>query len=234
MIEYVYKAQTIEFRVKNERIGNALKKYFSTKGEKIMKKRRNIIISLLLVAALALGIGYAMLSRELIISSTANLAPDENDFDVIFTEAEPRPEYATLATASVTGMGKGANYTITGLSAKGDKVVLDFTIKNNTADVTAYLYGVSQNAGNLYVGDGTENPGVVSDYFSKDVVITNDETGATYKANEAFTIAPGKTATVTITVELLKTVTEKVTLDGASVHLNFQDAGSVSTTAASN
>ena len=68
-----------------------------------MKKRRTLIITALLIAALALGIGYAALSRELVIGSEANLAPDENDFDIVFTEAKILDEYAAVGSASLTG-----------------------------------------------------------------------------------------------------------------------------------
>ena len=183
-----------------------------------MKKRRSTIVAVLLVLALALGIGYASLSRELVIGSEANLAPDENDFDIVFTEATI--DDAKWGTASVTGGGKNAHYTLTGLSAKGDKAVMTFTIKNQTADVDATLMSVSTIAGNLFIGDGTETAGDPADFFDKSVVITMG--GQTYNEDEAFVIPATGTATVTITVTLKQTVTEKVTLTGASVILNFQ------------
>ena len=49
-----------------------------------MKKRRTFIVSMLLVAALALGIGYAALSDTLDINGTAdvNQSQAEADFDL--------------------------------------------------------------------------------------------------------------------------------------------------------
>ena len=186
-----------------------------------MKKRRNLIIALLLVAALCLGIGYATLSRELIISSTANLAPNDSDFDIVFTNAHTEDE--KLATASITGNGTTANYTILGLSGANDHVTLTFTITNKTTDVRARLVGVSQTVGTLYVGDGTAKPGTVSDWFSKEVTVTG-ASGTFVEGATDFIVEPGATATVTVKITLLKTVTEKVTLDGSSIHLNFEDA----------
>ena len=188
-----------------------------------MKKRRSTIVAVLLILALALGIGYASLSRELVIGSEANLAPDENDFDIVFTDATI--DDAKWGTASVTGGGKNAHYTLTGLSAKDDKAVMTFTIKNQTADVDATLVSVSSVAGSLFVGDGTTTTGNPADYFDKSVVITMG--GQTYDENEDFVIPAQGTATVTITVTLKQTVTEKVTLTGASVVLNFQGDANV-------
>lgn len=196
-----------------------------------MKKRRSTIVAVLLVLALALGIGYAALSRELVIGSEANLAPDQNDFDIVFTNATIEKKAAdddsfsgadeSWGTASVTGGGKNAHYTLTGLSEIGDKARMTFTITNQTADVDAALMSVSTVAGSLFVGDGTTNADLPANYFDKEVVISMG--GKTYTEKEDFVVPAQGTATVTITVTLKKTVTEKVTLTGASVVLNFQD-----------
>ena len=101
-----------------------------------MKKRRIVIVSLLLIAALALGIGYATLSRELVINSSANLSVNQEDFAILFTDAQSG---SNAATASVTANGLGGNYTVTGLSKQGDTVTITYTITNQTADVEAAL-----------------------------------------------------------------------------------------------
>lgn len=183
-----------------------------------MKKRRTLIISLLLVAALCLGIGYAALARELVISSTANLSPDDSDFNIVFVSATPSD--TSVATASVTGTGTTANYTITGLSHVGDKVTLTFEIENKTTDVDASLVSVDSVAGELFIGEGTQTAGTVSDYFSKDIKITHED-NSVYAEGTDFVLAPGEKATVTIDIELLQTVTDKITLTGASVFLDF-------------
>ena len=185
-----------------------------------MKKRRTLVISLLLIAALALGIGYAALSRELMITSAANLSPNQNDFNIVFTNATVVDDPDNLlATASVTGTGTTANYTITGLSKKDDSVTIQFTVQNQTADVYANLTGVSLTSGTLYIGDGTATTGVVADYFDKNVTITKGST--TYTEGQDFILAPNETATVTVVVTLKQTITQKITLEGATVHLNF-------------
>ena len=181
-------------------------------------KRRNLIICMLLAATLALGVGYAALSRELIVSSTANLNPNNSDFDIVFTSANTSD--ADLATASVTGTGTTANYTVAGLSKKDDSVTLTFVVTNQTEDVTAGLTAVSMTPGTLYIGDGTTTPGDPADFFQKDVTITDAE-GNEYDPEGEFTVAPGATATVTVVITMKQTITEKVTLEGATIHLNF-------------
>jgi hypothetical protein len=47
-----------------------------------MKKNRTLVIGLLLVAALALGIGYASTTRDLYVQGTAKTTPQ--DIDVVF------------------------------------------------------------------------------------------------------------------------------------------------------
>ena len=193
-----------------------------------MKKRRTLIISLLLVAALCLGIGYAALSRELIISSTAQLAPVDSAFHVVFTEAISKEP--AKATASLTGDHTTANYTVIGLSEPGEQVTLTFKLQNQTDDVNAKLTDISLTDGTLYLGDGTDNihPNI-SDYFSKTVTITHDQTGSSYQYSSGatvptdFVLTPDQTATVTIGVTLNHTIQQKTTLMGASVVLDFVD-----------
>ena len=199
-----------------------------------MKRRRNLIVVLLLISAMALGVGYAALSRELLISSQANLTAKQNNLDVIFTDAEVTSTTATDkgvavdkdTVASATYTATNANYSITGLSKAGEQVVLTFTIRNNSADVDAYLKDVSTTAGSLYLGEGTSTPGNVADYFDKDIVIENQD-GTTWDSSTASTnifLEKGKTATVKITITLKKTLGVEynlITLTGGSVHLDF-------------
>ena len=220
MIKLATQGSNCRVLAKKERLGNAQIKLFFLKGEKIMKKRRTLVISLLLIAALALGIGYAALSRELMITSAANLSPDQNDFDIVFISAtvvgDPDNQ---LATASVTGTGTTANYTVTGLSKQGDTVTLEFVVENKTADVDANLTGLSLTPGTLYIGDGTATTGNSADYFEKTVTITKGTD--TYVQGQDFVLEPGDKATVTVVVTLKQTITQTITLEGATVHLNF-------------
>ena len=192
-----------------------------------MKKRRTLIITALLLAALVLGIGYAALSRELVIGSEANLAPDEKDFDIVFTSASiDKSEFGSASLTGDQANATTAHYTLTGLSAQGDAAVMTFVIKNRTNDVKATLQSLSMLPGTLYVGDGTSTTAEPSKYFDKKVVITDEEGNVLAdNAYTAFDVEAQKSVTVTITVTLKETVTEKLTLTGASVVLNFSGNG---------
>ena len=101
-----------------------------------MKKRRTLIISLLLVAALALGVGYAAVSDTLDIIGNIEADGDEMNetFDglVYFSNAEVTGKSANVtAEASVSGTNNDTgNYGISKLKAVGDYAAVTFTIKN--------------------------------------------------------------------------------------------------------
>lgn len=192
-----------------------------------MKKRRTLIITALLLAALVLGIGYAALSRELVIGSEANLAPDNTKFDIVFTSAGI--DNSAYGSASLTGDQNNAttaHYTLTGLAGQGDKAVMTFVITNRTHDVEATLVSLSTLPGTLYVGEGTSATGNVTDYFDKQIVVKDHDGNVVAESDyQTFTIAAQETATIEITVTLKQTVSEKLTLTGASVVLNFSGEG---------
>lgn len=100
-----------------------------------MKKRRTLIISLLLVAALVLGVGYAATVVNLSVTNNVSAAP--SNADVVFT----------AGTISVTGVDgeDGSLSTNDGIGTKAVKVnltrmqkpehvtTITLTIKNNSA-----------------------------------------------------------------------------------------------------
>jgi hypothetical protein len=101
-----------------------------------MKKRRNLIISVLLVAALALGIGYAALSDTLTLGGKVELSGSdmETTFDglVYFTNGTVTnvPAAHISSNVAVTNGGDEASYTITGMKTVGDEVVMEYVIHN--------------------------------------------------------------------------------------------------------
>jgi hypothetical protein len=175
-----------------------------------MKKRRTLIISLLLVAALCLGIGYAAIARDLQINGSANLQGDNEDFDVVFMSGEDKNDMATVTVAEGTTT---ATYVIDGLSEKGEVEVITFVVKNRTTDIDAKLKGVTSTTGELKVtnADGTDSTVPYNTYFEKSMEI-KDAQGNIYDADstEPFILSPGEEATVTITLKLLKSVTNPV------------------------
>lgn len=172
-----------------------------------MKKRRTLIISLLLIAALCLGIGYAALARDLQINGSANLQGNNDAFNISFTSGSVNKP---VATVNVTPGSTTASYVIDGLAAEGDTVDITFVVTNGTSDVDAHLVGITSTNGELVVTTptGDEYPNYDT-YFSKSITITN-ENGDVYTQGQDFVVAPGKTATVVISIKLEKSVTNPV------------------------
>lgn len=155
-----------------------------------MKKRRTLIIPLLLVAALALGIGYAALTDVLDINGTADVnqaaAEEAFDLDVYFSNAKAN-EDGNVASV-VASDNDMASFTASTLKGQGDKATFTFTITNDSdldAVVTPTL-----------AADGNSN----TEYFS----IVSDWNG------QPKNLAAGASETYTVTVELLQTPTETI------------------------
>lgn len=155
-----------------------------------MKKRRTLIISLLLVAALCLGIGYAALTDVLDINGTADVnqtaAEEAFDADVFFTNAVANQ---TGNVASVVASDNDmASFTASNLKGQGDTATFTFTIQNGS-DVSAVVTPT-------LASDGNTN----AEYFT----ITSDWNA------QPKTLAAGAQETYTVTVTLIKTPTETI------------------------
>ena len=155
-----------------------------------MKKRRTFIVSMLLVAALALGIGYAALSDTLDINGTAdvNQSQAEADFDlnVYFSAVDKGSDLDKVSI--VDDDNDMANFTVNSLNGKDDEATFTFTITNDSdldAMVTPSL-----------ASDGNSN----AEYFD----IRSDWQG------QAREIKAGESATYTVTIKLLKTPTDTI------------------------
>ena len=180
-----------------------------------MKKRRTLIISLLLVAALCLGIGYAAIARDLQINGGANLQGNNQVFDIAFikgevTDSVMKDDTKTPATVSVDEGSTTAGYTISGLAAENDSVEITFTVKNRTTDVVAHLTGITSTNGELKVTTPEGDvDGTYSQFFSKSIKVLN-AAGTEYVEGQDFVVNPGEEATVVITVTMNQTVTNPV------------------------
>ena len=148
-----------------------------------MKKRT--ILPLLLVAVLALGIGYAAVAGvTLQINGNAIVTPTQENFGVRF-DGTP---VVNKATAAILADKTKASLDVTGLSDKGDTATATFRILNDGA--------VSQYAADI-----------------KDLVIAPYNT-TVFKITTDFvakTLQPGEHLDVTVTVELIQVPTEEVT-----------------------
>ena len=116
-----------------------------------MKKRRSLVISLLLVAALTLGIGYASLTDDLAITGSA--AIDSNDAksafaeDVYFTKAVVTEGRATAEIVADDNNEANDKVIITVpkgvLKGEGDSVICTLEISNvGDLDALVTLDGV--------------------------------------------------------------------------------------------
>ena len=116
-----------------------------------MKKRRTLIISLLLIAALALGIGYAALSTELTVTGSVTNQP--HPINVVYTGVtdildEGTPDAIAASNIICTEDAKSATFNVAKLSHDGDYVIGKFEVINKNA------YSVKmENPTVSYIGD---------------------------------------------------------------------------------
>lgn len=164
-----------------------------------MKKRRTLIISLLLVAALTLGIGYAALSDVLDIQGTAEIsagiAEEAFNQDVYFSAVNP----GKGITASINQDNNDkATFTATGFTQVGDVVSVTYTIKNDSEHYAANV-----------------TPKLLQNSNEEFFKITSDW------ASTMQTINASSEKTITIYVELVKlpTVAEGLTTASFNIEL---------------
>lgn len=157
-----------------------------------MKRRKNLIIAFLLVASLALGIGYAAYSTTLTINGATGVSAQAIEFteDVRFTAAVSDNE--AFGTAS-PGDGQFATFTATGMTQQNDRVQFTYTISNYTlGEVNIEITTRPTSSGN------TDGLFAVTTALSATTI-----PAATDESN------PGQ-ITATVTVVLNQTVTEAV------------------------
>ena len=155
-----------------------------------MKKRRTFIVSMLLIAALALGIGYAALTDVLDINGTAdvNQSQAEADFDLNVYFSAVSKIHDDDKVSITDGDNDMASFTINSLKGKDDTASFTFTITNDS-DLDAMVTPT-------FAADGNTNP----TYFS----IESDWAGQPRE------IKAGESDTYTVTVTLLATPTETI------------------------
>lgn len=180
-----------------------------------MKKRRTLIIALLLVAALALGIGYAAYTVNLEVSGIVSAgAPAPL---VTFKTVTVGEKTETVTSGNNFGIGatggQSIDLNVGGFRNKDDKVVVTYTVENG------------------HDFDVTVNEPIVS--------YTNTD-GKKYDANISITpgswdgltdgkILAGKTATFTVTVQLIKTFATDASIT-QNFRIDFTATGVVPTT----
>ena len=160
-----------------------------------MKKRRTLIISLLLVAALALGVGYAALADDLFVTGTAGIkaenAEDAFAADVYFTKAVMSAEKGTAKIVNDDNGEAADKVTIevneNALSGAGDSVICAIEI-SNVGDLAAKV-----KLGAIAVSN--------TEYF---------QVTTSWGNNTTQDLAAGGTLDLTVTITVLKTPTVDV------------------------
>lgn len=159
-----------------------------------MNTKKSLIIGgVVLAIVLLIAVGFAALTNvTLNINGSATATPNDKNFTVKFT-GTPTTSVSTdsiQANATVSSEdAKKATLNVSGLTAKGETASATYTIKNESADLTANLSATSQVKSN-------------SDYFKVTAEIANS------------TLAAQGTTTIKVTVELLKTpVADEVTAE---------------------
>ena len=155
-----------------------------------MKKRRTLIIALLLIAALALGIGYATLSTDLTVNGSVSNSPHPIDVTYETGSISAGEGLAAAEAASkvvCTKGAKSATFDVAGLVHAGDKVVATFTVKNNNK------YDVALEAPKITTETDASN------FFTPTVTWLDDEGNAT---STTPTLKENETATFKVTVTM--------------------------------
>ena len=149
-----------------------------------MKKSNKIIMTVVIVAVLLLGIGYAAIQNiTLNIAGTASADPSQANFKVMFS-GTPTVSDDTYVTAAITD-DTNATVNVEGLTKKGDIVTATYTVQNASTDLSADL-GVSTTNSN-------------TEYFTLSSEIAQTS------------LVAGEATNLTVTVELTKTpITDSV------------------------
>ena len=114
-------------------------------------KKKNLgILAYVLIAVIALGIGYAAISAvTLTINGRASASANQNNFVVVFNDAANKTSISSNP-ASIATYNNGGNVTTAAVDATDKKVasfsLYGFTAKNQYADVT---YTVINNSPDL-------------------------------------------------------------------------------------
>ena len=157
-----------------------------------MKTKRTAVVAFLLCAIMAIGIGFAAISKNLEINGNANLGMDATGFSVEFVQdgCTPNDGVSTIVVAEDRTV---ATFTVNGLKKAGQTVVGTFTIKNTSSEKYDAILGNPSVA----FGTGT-NP--YRDYIE----VTASAPASTRLSNEG----EGSTTTFTVTVTLTKVIND--------------------------
>lgn len=208
-------------------------------------KRRRLILSIFLIAAIALlSIGYSAIESRLDISGTVSSIKSTDDFDVEFVGAElsgELPEGVSCAPTYDNATGLDATLNIAGLSNNGQKVVAYFKVQNNSkaietldATLTGFVINVTKDdvpvdsdtnpAANIFSGNYIKVTAEFADRAGEAgkaaTGIVNGGLSATIdaKANDE---SVGQYVWVKVTVEVIGSFTD-ITTHNITIHFDAE------------
>ncbi|MBQ3116011.1 MAG: hypothetical protein IJC07_03175 [Clostridia bacterium] len=161
-----------------------------------MRIKRTAIVSFLICAIMAIGIGFAAISKNVEITGTANLGLDASNFKVELVQdgCSANDKVGTEATGVITvstADASQATFVVSGLKNAGDKVTGTFTVKN----ASTQAYDAVLAAPRIQMGSETEN------HYVAHISVTT--TGP-----QETTLAQGESTTFTVTVELTSVIND--------------------------
>lgn len=158
-----------------------------------MKSKKILVLLILLAVILFLGIGYALSTTSLEIKGDATVTATDDNFVVKFTDAITN-DANNKATGSKTD-DTHAKITVDGLEKAGDTATVTYTIENASNGLDALV-----NLTSSIVASENGNADDVNYFEVTTEGITTDTK-----------VEAGSTATVKVTVKLLKTPVEDKT-----------------------
>ena len=150
-----------------------------------MKKRKVVITSLLLLAALALGIGYAATTGHLTVNGV--VSTQQQVFDVKFTAYTTKSASDGVTATPGTLPDKAVSFTVNGMSKEGETLTGTYTVTNDN-----------------------EFPMYVTSVHITNAQDTILDVSTSWDSTTPVTLAKGESKTVDITVELKQGMSEQI------------------------
>lgn len=159
-----------------------------------MSKTTNIIVAALVITVVAIAIGYANISEQIItISGQLEAVAAQANFKLYFEGDGVITEGSAGTVTTTKTSDTSATFSVEGLTTVGDTASATYTIKNASLDLVAENLAAAVTAGN-------------TKYF---------ETTVTQPKNT--TLNPNGTTTITVTTKLIKapvsTIEQNVTVE---------------------
>ena len=114
-----------------------------------MKKTTIMVVIMLVCGLLVLGLGYAAIQNiTLTITGTASAEPNQESFDIVFSGDHVISDEGCASVTMVDDIT--SNILVTGLTAKGESLVVEYDVKNSSNALSADLEVLTQNSNTEY------------------------------------------------------------------------------------